>query len=65
MFTLLQLPVARVQLAIEVSELARAAARGESVTGKVYIDGLRTCVTKQLVRLVTLQETACARTLGI
>lgn len=65
MFTLLQLPVARVQLALEVGELARAAARGEPVSGEVTEIGFRTCVTKEIPGIVKLKETACARTLGI
>jgi hypothetical protein len=65
MFALLQLPVARVQLALEVGELARSAARGELVSAKVTEVGVRTCVTKEVIRIVTLKETACARTLGI
>lgn len=56
--------LARIQLATELGELARAAGRGEAVSGS-RIEGNKVCVTRKLELLFSVEEKQCARRLGL
>lgn len=60
----LMLQVDRMALIQSAGEQARAAARGEIIS-EAEQEGNLICVTKTLVKVVTIKEKQCARSLGL
>ena len=59
----LMIPVDRIRLAGDSAEEARAIARGEKAGGQLI--GNKVCVTSKSSGFIDLEETACARRLGL
>ena len=60
----LAVQVDRIALVAEVGQQARAAARGEEVSG-AREEGKLICVTKTVTKLFQITEKQCARKLGL
>ena len=60
----LALQVDRIELANKVGQLARSAARGETVS-KTTVEGKLVCVERSITKFIQVSEKQCAHRLGL